>query len=72
MTITGLLLEIHDGVAQLTFTQVARGNPIDGPLCASLSETAIEISENRDIRCVLMSAGRQGLQLRRRRRRLLG
>ena len=56
MTLTGLRLEVEGGVAQLTFTQGARGNPIDGPLCASLSETAIEISENRDIRCVLMSA----------------
>lgn len=69
MTITGLRLEVHDGVAPLTFTQAARGSPIDGPLCTSLSETAIQISENRDIQCVLVSAG---LHLRRRRRRLCG
>jgi 2-(1,2-epoxy-1,2-dihydrophenyl)acetyl-CoA isomerase len=53
---TGLRLEISDGVAHLTFTEAARGNPIDGPLCASLSETAIQVSENRGIRCVLLAA----------------
>jgi 2-(1,2-epoxy-1,2-dihydrophenyl)acetyl-CoA isomerase len=56
MVMTGLRLDIADGLAQLTFTEAARGNPIDGPLCASLSEAAIQISENRDIRCVLLAA----------------
>lgn len=56
MTLTGMRLEVADGLAQLTFTEPARGNPIDGPVCASLCEIAIQISENRDIRCVLVAA----------------
>jgi 2-(1,2-epoxy-1,2-dihydrophenyl)acetyl-CoA isomerase len=53
---SGLDLEIEEGLARLTFTQATRGNPIDGPLCASLAEAAIQISENRAIRCVLLAA----------------
>lgn len=53
---SGLRLEVAAGVAHLTFTEGARGNPIDGPLCASLSETAVQISENPEIRCVLLAA----------------
>jgi 2-(1,2-epoxy-1,2-dihydrophenyl)acetyl-CoA isomerase len=56
MPLSGLRLEVAEGVAHLTFTEAVRGNPIDGPLCASLSETAIQISENREIRCVLLAA----------------
>jgi 2-(1,2-epoxy-1,2-dihydrophenyl)acetyl-CoA isomerase len=56
MTVTGLRLEVVKGVGQLTFTEAARGNPINGALCASLAEIAIQISENHDIRCVLLAA----------------
>jgi 2-(1,2-epoxy-1,2-dihydrophenyl)acetyl-CoA isomerase len=56
MTRMGLQLEVAEGLARLTFTDAARGNPIDGPLCAALCESAIQISENRDVRCVLLSA----------------
>ncbi len=52
----GLDVEVKDGVARLTFTDAERGNPIDGPLCAALSEAAIGISEDRDVRCVLLAA----------------
>ena len=56
MTVTGLRLEVVEGVGRLTFTEAARGNPIDGALCASLAEIATQISENNDIRCVLLTA----------------
>jgi 2-(1,2-epoxy-1,2-dihydrophenyl)acetyl-CoA isomerase len=52
----GLDVEVKDGVAQLTFTDAKRGNPIDGPLCTALSEAAIRISEDRGVRCVLLAA----------------
>jgi 2-(1,2-epoxy-1,2-dihydrophenyl)acetyl-CoA isomerase len=56
MSFAGLRLDIADAVARLTFTDASRGNPIDGPLCAALSESAIQISESREIRCVLVAA----------------
>src|SRR5260221_12239169 len=56
MTFSGLRLEVEEGLARLTFTDAARGNPIDGPLCGALCEAAIQISENPDIRCVLIAA----------------
>lgn len=51
-----LRLETESGLARLTFCDPARGNPIDGPLCAEVSEAAIRISEDPAIRCVLLSA----------------
>src|SRR5258707_4993188 len=56
MTFSGLRLEVEEGLARLTFTDAARGNPIDGPLCGALCEAAIQISENADVRCVLIAA----------------
>ena len=56
MTFPGLRLEVAEGLARLTFADVARGNPIDGPLCSALCEAAIEISGNPSIRCVLIGA----------------
>ena len=56
MTFPGLRLEVAEGLARLTFADVARGNPIDGPLCSALCEAAIEISGNPSIRCVLIAA----------------
>jgi 2-(1,2-epoxy-1,2-dihydrophenyl)acetyl-CoA isomerase len=50
MTFSGLRLEVAEGLARLTFTEAARGNPIDGPLCSALCEVAIQISENPDVR----------------------
>ncbi|MDB5581632.1 MAG: hypothetical protein JWR80_6808 [Bradyrhizobium sp.] len=51
-----LALALDDGLARLTFTDPTRGNPIDGRLCDELSEAAIRISEDRGVRCVLITA----------------
>jgi 2-(1,2-epoxy-1,2-dihydrophenyl)acetyl-CoA isomerase len=56
MDFTSLRLEIADGIARLTFTDAARGNPIDGPFCNEMSEVAIQISEDPRVRCVLIAA----------------
>jgi 2-(1,2-epoxy-1,2-dihydrophenyl)acetyl-CoA isomerase len=56
MTFSGLRLKVAEGLARLTFADAARGNPIDGPLCSALCEAAIQISENPDVRCVLIAA----------------
>jgi 2-(1,2-epoxy-1,2-dihydrophenyl)acetyl-CoA isomerase len=56
MEFSRLRLEYTDGLARLTFCDAARGNPIDGPLCAELSEAAILLSEDRSVRCVLLAA----------------
>ena len=56
MEFEGLRLDVAEGLARLTFNDPARGNPIDGPLCASLCEAAIQLSENRNVRCVLVAA----------------
>jgi 2-(1,2-epoxy-1,2-dihydrophenyl)acetyl-CoA isomerase len=56
MAYEGLRLEVAGGLAQLTFTEVGRGNLIDGPLCASLCEASIQLSEHQNIRCVLIAA----------------
>ena len=44
------------GVARLTFINAARGNPINARLCSELSEAAIEVSENKAVRCLLIDA----------------
>jgi 2-(1,2-epoxy-1,2-dihydrophenyl)acetyl-CoA isomerase len=56
MTFSGLSVEVAEGLARLIFTDAARGNPIDAALCSALCESAIQISENRDVRCVLIAA----------------
>jgi len=56
MAFEGLRLDVAEGLARLTFNDPVRGNPIDGPLCASLCEAAIQLSENRDVRCLLVAA----------------
>ena len=49
-------IQLDGGVARLTFTDAARGNPIDATFCAELSEAAIQLSENSEVRAVLISA----------------
>lgn len=49
-------LEVADGVARLTFTEAARGNPIDGRFCTEFSEAANTLSCRDDVRAVLISA----------------
>jgi 2-(1,2-epoxy-1,2-dihydrophenyl)acetyl-CoA isomerase len=56
MHFTALRLELDGALARLTFTDAARGNPIDGAFCNEMSEAAIQISENPAIRCVLIAA----------------
>ena len=56
MAYAGLSLEVGEGLARLTFTEPSRGNPIDGPLCAALSDAAIDLSVRSDVRAVLISA----------------
>jgi 2-(1,2-epoxy-1,2-dihydrophenyl)acetyl-CoA isomerase len=56
MSFTVLRLQVADGLARLTFTAGARGNPIDATYCSELCEAATQISENPAVRCVLISA----------------
>ncbi len=45
-----------DGVARLTFTQVERGNPIDGTFCSEFCDVANELSCDEGVRAVLIRA----------------
>jgi len=56
MTFTVLRLQVADGLARLTFTAGARGNPIDATFCSELCEAATQLSEDSNVRCVLISA----------------
>jgi 2-(1,2-epoxy-1,2-dihydrophenyl)acetyl-CoA isomerase len=56
MAFTQLALHVEQGLARLTFTDAARGNPIDAVLCAEICEAAIQISEDTGVRCVLITA----------------
>ena len=56
MTHQALRIDRDNGLARLTFTNAAKGNPIDAVLCAELCEAAIELSEDRSLRCVLIAA----------------
>jgi 2-(1,2-epoxy-1,2-dihydrophenyl)acetyl-CoA isomerase len=56
MGFKSLRLEVEGGIARLTFTDAARGNPIDATSCAELSEAAVRISDNPDVRCLLIAA----------------
>lgn len=56
MDFSAMRLDMSDGLARLTFIDAARANPIDGRFCAEVCEAAILISENPDVRCLLISA----------------
>lgn len=56
MDFTQLTLSVEDGLARLTFTNAARGNPIDAVLCAEIAEAATLLSEDRNVRAVLLTA----------------
>jgi 2-(1,2-epoxy-1,2-dihydrophenyl)acetyl-CoA isomerase len=47
---------MDDGLARLTFTNAACGNPINATFCTELSEVAIQLSEDAAVRCVLITA----------------
>jgi 2-(1,2-epoxy-1,2-dihydrophenyl)acetyl-CoA isomerase len=56
MAFSTIRLEIADGVARLTLSEGARGNPIDARFCDDMCEAAIQISENPAVRCLLIAA----------------
>lgn len=56
MEFAQLSLVVDDGLAKLTFSNAAKGNPIDGVLCAEIDEAAILLSEDRSVRAVLITA----------------
>jgi 2-(1,2-epoxy-1,2-dihydrophenyl)acetyl-CoA isomerase len=56
MSFKSLRLEVDNGLARLTFIDAARGNPIDATFCAEVSEAAVQISDNPDVRCLLIAA----------------
>ena len=56
MSFAAMRLEIAEGLARLTFTDAARGNPIDATFCAEICEAAIQLSVNSAVRCVLIAA----------------
>lgn len=56
MSNQAIRFELRDGVARLTLSQPARGNPFDLAFCAELCTHAIECDENPDVRAVLISA----------------
>ena len=56
MTYQSLRIERDGGLARLTFINAAKANPIDAVFCAELCEAAIELSEDRSVRCVLIAA----------------
>jgi 2-(1,2-epoxy-1,2-dihydrophenyl)acetyl-CoA isomerase len=56
MRFKSLRLGVESGIARLTFTDAARGNPIDATSCAELCEAAVQISENPAVRCLLIAA----------------
>lgn len=56
MTYSAMRIAREGGLARLTFTQPARGNPIDGTFCAEFCEVANELSSDPSVRAVLISA----------------
>ena len=56
MGFEAMRVEFDQGVARLTFTDTARGNPIDGRFCDEICEAAIQLSEDDRVRSVLVSA----------------
>ncbi len=56
MVFTQLSLVVENGLARLTLTNPAKGNPIDAVLCAEVCEAAILLSEDPGVRSVLFSA----------------
>jgi 2-(1,2-epoxy-1,2-dihydrophenyl)acetyl-CoA isomerase len=56
MGFKSLRLEVEGGIARLTFTDAARGNPIDATSCAELCEAAVQISDDPGVRCLLIAA----------------
>ncbi len=49
-------LEVAGAIARLTFTDGARGNPIDAAFCAEFCETATQLSVDRRVRVIVLTA----------------
>lgn len=56
MTYTSMRIDRDGGLARLTVTQPARGNPIDGTFCAEFCDVANELSSDPSVRAVLITA----------------
>ncbi len=56
MTNPSMRLERDGALARITFTQAERGNPIDGEFCSAFGDIADDISEDRSVRAVLITA----------------
>lgn len=56
MTYTSMRIDRDGGLARLTFTQPARGNPIDGTFCAEFGDVANVLSSDSTVRAVLVTA----------------
>ena len=56
MTYVSMRFERDGALARLTFTQADRGNPIDGTFCAEFGAVANEISCDKSVRALLITA----------------
>jgi 2-(1,2-epoxy-1,2-dihydrophenyl)acetyl-CoA isomerase len=56
MTYTSMRIDRDGALARLTFTQAARGNPIDATFCAEFCDVANELSSDPSVRAVLITA----------------
>ena len=56
MKMDSMTLDVREGSGHLTFTQGARGNPIDGAFCADIRAVSIALSMRADVRAVLVTA----------------
>lgn len=56
LVLDSLRCHVEDGLARVTLTQGARGNPIDGALCRDLCDLSVDLSCRDDIRAVLLTA----------------
>lgn len=56
MTTPAIRLDMSGPLARLTLVNGDRGNPIDGPFCAEMSEAANTIAGSKDVRAVLITA----------------
>jgi len=49
-------LDVEGGIATVTFTQPARGNPIDGPCCRAFRDSALALWNTEHLRAVHLRA----------------
>lgn len=54
--LTAMRLSVAQGIARVTLTQGARGNPFDATFCSDLNQIAKAISEQADIRVIVFDA----------------